>query len=97
MLPLSLVELSSGGVDDLDLDKTLLHGGYLRVHSRELIPTSFYRDYAAIYVERDLRQLSMIRNPDQFQIFMQPCASNIDRLLNLLGSDCGISQATARE
>ncbi len=99
LLPLSLAEASSGCCGDLDLDKRLLHGGYPRVYDQELIPTSFYRDYVATYVERDLRQLSMIRNLDQFQIFMQLCASNVGQLLNLnrLGSDCGISQATARE
>ncbi|MCY4147792.1 MAG: ATP-binding protein [Gammaproteobacteria bacterium] len=99
LLPLSLDELSSSGIRDLDLDRMLLHGGYPRVHDRELIPTSFYRDYVATYVERDLRQFSMIRNLDQFQTFMQLCASNVGQLLNMnrLGSDCGISQATARE
>lgn len=99
LLPLSLAELSSSGIEDLDLDKMLLHGGYPRVHDQELVPTSFYRDYVGTYVERDLRQLSMIRNLDQFQVFMQLCASNVGQLLNLnrLGSDCGISQATARE
>lgn len=99
LLPLSLAELSSGGIEDLDLDKMLLHGGYPRIHDRKLIPTSFYRDYVGTYVERDLRQLSMVRNLAQFQIFMQLCASNVGRILNLnrLGSDCGISQATARE
>ncbi len=99
LLPLSLAELSSGGVENPDLDRMLLHGGYPRVHDRKLRPTSFYRDYVATYLERDLRQFSMIRNLDQFQVFMQLCASNTGQLLNLnrLGSDCGISQATARE
>ncbi|MXZ80051.1 MAG: ATP-binding protein [Gammaproteobacteria bacterium] len=99
LLPLSLAELSSGGVENLDLDKMLLHGGYPRIHDRKLVPTSFYRDYVGTYVERDLRQLSMVRDLAQFQIFMQLCASNVGRILNLnrLGSDCGISQATARE
>jgi len=99
LLPLSLAELSASGGEDLALDRMLLHGGYPRVHDRELIPTSFYRDYVSTYMERDLRQLGMIRNLDQFQVFMQLCASNVGQLLNLnrLGSDCGISQATARE
>lgn len=99
LLPLSLAELMSSDIESLDLDKMLLHGGYPRIYDRKLIPASFYRDYVGTYVERDLRQLSMIRNLPQFQIFMQLCASNIGQILNLnrLGSDCGISQATARE
>ncbi len=99
LLPLSLTELSAGGADKADLNEVLLHGGYPRIYDRELIPAAFYRDYIGTYVERDLRQLSMIKDLAQFQTFMQLCAGNVGRILNLqrLGSDCGISQTTARE
>ncbi|MCY4211852.1 MAG: ATP-binding protein [Gammaproteobacteria bacterium] len=99
LLPLSLAELSASGADKADLNEVLLHGGYPRIYDRKLMPAAFYRDYIGTYVERDLRQLSMIKDLAQFQTFMQLCAGNVGRILNLqrLGSDCGISQTTARE
>lgn len=50
-------------------------------------------------MERDVRQISEIRNLSAFQKFVRLCAGRVGQLLNLhsLGNDVGISHTTARE
>jgi hypothetical protein len=99
LLPFSLPELSTGKFPESRNTLHLYRGFYPRIFSETLNPAVFYRDYVATYVERDLRQLSMIKDIGQFQTFMRLCASNIGQILNLnrIANDCGISQTTATE
>lgn len=50
------------------------------------------------YVERDARQVLEIGDLATFQTFLGLCAGRVAQLLNLagLGSDCGVSQPTAK-
>ncbi len=91
---------SSGiGSDPGSSFERILVGGYPRIYDAGLDPTNFCRDYVGTYVERDVRQLTAIRNLSRLQTFMRLCAANVGQLLNLnqLSRDCGISQATASE
>ena len=99
LLPFSRSELVDAGVPCGGYFNYIFAGGYPRIRDAGLDPTSFHRDYVGTYLERDLRQLSAVRNIAQFQTFMRLCAANIGQVLNLnrLASDCGISQTTATE
>ena len=99
LLPFSREEL---GRERLSLGNHFEHilvGGYPRIYEANLNPTDFYRNYIGTYLERDLRQLSSVRDVSQFQTFMRLCAANVGQILNLnrLANDCGISQTTATE
>lgn len=54
--------------------------------------------YLETYVERDIRQLVMIKDLNLFQRFVTLCAGRIGQLLNLnsLAADAGVSHQTAR-
>jgi len=99
LLPLSQEELGNAGLAGQSHYQDMLAGGYPRIYDKGLNPTEFHRDYVGTYLERDLRQLSAVRDLSQFQTFMRLCAANIGALLNLnrLANDCGISQTTATE
>lgn len=99
LLPFSRSELVDASVPCGGYFDYIFMGGYPRIRDAGLDPTSFHRDYVGTYLERDLRQLSAVRNIAQFQTFMRLCAANIGQVLNLnrLASDCGISQTTATE
>ena len=97
LLPFSREELSRADANRVSwFDHTFI-GGYPRIFDAGLDPTNFYRDYVDTYLERDVRQLSAIRDISQFQTFLQLCAANVGQILNLnqLAKDCGISQTTA--
>jgi hypothetical protein len=93
------VNINSGNNNSKTNNAFLYRGFYPRVYDQNLNPSTFYRDYIATYVERDLRQLSLVKDIGQFQTFMRLCASHIGQVLNLsrLANDCSISQTTATE
>ena len=79
---------------------SMLHSGfYPRIYDQGLDPTQALGDYFETYVERDVRQVSEIRNLSGFRTFVRLCAGRVGQLLNLqgLGNDAGVSHTTARE
>jgi predicted AAA+ superfamily ATPase len=98
LLPFSIAEaqlLKS----DLNVDTMIYTGFYPRIYDQELNPTQALGDYFETYVERDVRQISEIRNLSSFQQFVRLCAGRVGQLLNLqsLGNDAGVSHTTARQ
>ncbi len=98
LLPFSLPEIRPL-LKDASTDQLLFTGFYPRIYDRHLDPTQALSDYVSTYVERDVRQLNMVRDLTQFQKFLGLCAGRIGQILNLesLGNDTGISQTTARQ
>lgn len=98
--PLSLAELRGAGIvpPEVSIDTLLLRGGYPRIHSEGLDPSTVLADYFATYVERDLRTLIELRQLEHFRRFVRLCAGRIGQLLNLssLAADTGISSPTAQ-
>jgi len=79
---------------------TMIHSGfYPRIYDQDLEPTQALGDYFETYVERDVREISEIRNLSSFQRFVRLCAGRVGQLLNLqsLGNDAGVSHTTARQ
>ena len=98
LLPFSLAEARQ--LSPMDSVESLLYTGfYPRIHDQKLSPTQALADYFETYVERDLRQLSELKNLSAFQRFVRLCAGRVGQLLNLqnLGNDAGITHTTARE
>jgi len=97
LLPLSIEELAGAHIG-LDLDTLLLTGFYPRIHNNQLDPTQALGDYVETYVQRDIRQLMVIKDLNLFERFLRLCAGRTGQLLNLqsLGNDAGISHTTAR-
>ncbi|MEM6793131.1 MAG: DUF4143 domain-containing protein, partial [Acidobacteriota bacterium] len=65
----------------------------------QLDPTQALGDYFETYVERDVRQLSEVRNLAAFERFVRLVAGRAGQLVNAssLGSDAGVSHTTASE
>lgn len=98
LLPLSLAELK-GADTGSNVNETIHRGFYPRVVDQGLDPGTAYGNYVATYVERDVRQISEIRNLTTFQRFVRLCAGRVGQLVNLasLGSDAGVSHTTAKQ
>lgn len=98
LLPLSSSEILNRYPESKP-DVLIYQGGYPVIYRKCLNPTQVLGDYIATYVERDIRQLSMIRNLTVFQRFLGLCAGRTGQLLNSssLSNDTGVSQTTVRE
>lgn len=98
LLPFSFIEISDNWSDS-NIDHLIYQGGYPRIYHRELNPTRTLSDYTATYIERDVRQLSMVKDLTVFQRFLGLCAGRTGQLLNYanLSNDTGVSQSTIKE
>jgi len=98
LLPFSVAEASQLNPSQ-DLDTLLYAGFYPRIYDQRINPTQALADYFETYVERDLRQISELRNLSAFQRFVRICAGRVGQLLNTqsLGADGGVSHTTVRQ
>lgn len=98
LLPMSLAELANAGIEHT-LDESLIYGGYPRIFKDQLNPTKAYRNYFETYIERDLRQLILVKDLMQFQKFVRLCAGRVGQLLSFdgLANDVGVSSHTIKE
>lgn len=97
LLPLSGCELMAEGLLTSGLDQWLFTGGYPALYSTAVTPGDWFASYVATYLERDVRDLTSVRDLTTFQRFLRLCAARTGQILNLssLATDCGIAQSTA--
>jgi len=97
LLPLSGRELAAEKLLSTGLDVWLFTGGYPALYSTGVSPSDWFASYVATYLERDVRDLTSVRDLITFQRFLRLCAARTGQLLNLssLAIDCGIAQSTA--
>ena len=98
LLPFSLFELSHY-TNIQDLEELLYRGFYPRISHRSLNPTSAYGDYLLTYLERDIRQLELIKKLSHFQRFVKLLAGRVGQVINYnsLSNDVGVSVSTVQE
>jgi predicted AAA+ superfamily ATPase len=98
LLPLELEEIRRFDSSSDDPDQTIWRGGYPRIHDRGLPAAQWLADYAATYLERDVRGLLAVGDLGTFHTFLRMCAGRVGQVLNLasLAADCSVAQPTAR-
>lgn len=98
LLPLARSEVLRFTDHPVDLDETVVTGGYPRIFDRQLDPSDWLQSYVATYLERDVRTISNVGDLITFQRFVELCAGRTAQLLNYssLAADCGVSQPTAK-
>lgn len=97
LLPLSLTEL--GEKLNLPTDELLIRGGYPAVWNNSAPFADIYRNYYSSYIERDVRQLSNIKDVSNFQRFIKLCAGRIGCEFNAssFANELGVSVPTIQD
>lgn len=98
LLPLSAAELRAAGLLPDSVDEAIFRGGYPVVHSREMRVTDWFDGYLNSYIQRDVRDLSAIRDLPAFTRFVRMCAARTGQIVNLssLANEMGRSHSTVR-
>ena len=99
LLPFFTDELAATSLfTNASTDECLYRGWYPPLFDRPFIPSDWYAQYVALYLERDLSQLINVKDMREFERFLALCAGRTGQLLNLseLARDVGISHTTAR-
>lgn len=81
LLPLSILELKEYA-ETTSTNELMFNGFYPALFTKHIPPTTYYANYNATYVERDVRQITELRNQDRFVNFMRLCALRIGSELN---------------
>ncbi len=97
LLPFSIAEIKAV-TTDFTTDAFLYHGFYPGIYVNQLNPTIAYRSYFETYIERDLRQLSQVKDLMLFQKFVRLCAGRIGQIFNAhqLSNEVGVSVPTIK-
>ena len=97
-MPLDIQELSAANLLAEDPFDQLIHGFYPAMYDRKISPSVFYSNYVQTYVNRDVKELMVVRDLRQFQDFLSLCAARAGQLLNLsaLANEAGITQPIAK-
>ncbi len=94
LFPFSISEL--GSRNESDINSMLYKGFYPRIWDMDLSPGKVYADYFETYIERDLRQIVNIKDPDKFRKFVRLCAGRVGQLFvaSHLANELGVSVHT---
>ena len=82
LLPFSYAELVKAKLNDNDINKHILTGGYPEIWDEKLVPGTWMNSYVQTYVQRDVRLLRNISNLGAFTKFIFLCANYAGQLLN---------------
>jgi predicted AAA+ superfamily ATPase len=98
LLPLSLSELKSVDLSPPSPENAIIMGGYPRIYDKKIEPSDFYPAYIRSYVERDVRQITAIKDLRLFRQFLSACAGRIGQLVNFsdLSNVLGIDSKTVK-
>lgn len=96
LLPLSISELPFDVVESSSLSELLYKGLYPSIWSNGTPPTIMYRNYVKTYLERDVRNISAIKDLSLFQKFLRLCANRIGSIFvaSQLANELGVSVNT---
>ncbi len=96
LLPFSAYEMRTFNLDISDL---LFAGSYPRIYDQHIRPETFYKNYIATYIEKDIRQIKQITKIDGFLKFLRILAGRTGQELNLssISEQCGVVHGTIRE
>lgn len=97
LLPLSLSELSAAGIPS-GREQRIVEGFMPRLFSERQAPFELYRNYAATYLEKDVSQLTRLRERRPFETFVRLLAGRVGQLYNSAGisDEIGVSAPTLR-
>jgi len=98
LLPLSMEELGPL-IQDVSRAHLLRQGFLPRIHDQKQEPTRAYRNYFQTYVERDLRQLLMVKDLSRFEAFMRILSGRVGQLFvaSSIANELGIAYKTVQE
>ncbi len=96
LYPLSIQELKSAQLLKPNFYEQIFTGSYPFLYDKKTEVVSFYEQYIATYVERDLKQISNIAKLSLFKKFLALLAGRVGQLVNLttLANDTGVSVTT---
>ncbi|MCP3659596.1 MAG: ATP-binding protein [Bacteroidetes bacterium] len=99
LLPLSISELSNTKYFEKEYKKHLFKGFYPKIYDENLESRKWLESYIKTYIERDLREITQVKDLGIFYLFLKLCAGRIGQLINYnsLSNEIGVSNNTIKQ
>lgn len=98
LYPFSMAEMKDV-YDTTNPDRLIVEGFFPRLYDPGQTHAKAHANYIATYLERDVRQITQIKDLMSFQKFLHLCAGRVGQLLNMngLANDVGVSSNTIKQ
>ena len=98
LLPFSITELSDANMMFNSFEEYAFRGFLPRIYDQSIRPTTAYSNYYQTYVERDVSQLTQLKNSSLFEKMMKLLAGRVGQLMDYssLANDVGVDAKTIK-
>ena len=98
LLPFSVFELQGTPFGGKEMESYLVNSLYPRIYDQELHSGPWLQDYINTYIERDVRQITAVKDLSVFTSFLKLCAGHCGQLVNFttFSNNLGVDVKTIR-
>ena len=82
LLPFSISELQHSVFEESNYEDYLIKGFYPRIYDQNLEVYTWLQDYTNTYIERDVRQITAVKDLSLFNNFIRLCAGHTGQIVN---------------
>jgi predicted AAA+ superfamily ATPase len=98
LLPFSIFELQGTSFEENSFENYMVKSLYPRIYDQGLNPGEWLQDYINTYIERDVRQVSLIKDLSLFNSFLRLCAGHTGQMVSYstFSNNLGIDVKTVK-
>jgi predicted AAA+ superfamily ATPase len=98
LLPFSVQELTGTEFEEAYFENYITKSCYPRIYDQKLNPETWLQDYINTYIERDVRQITAVKDLALFSNFLKLCAGHTGQMINLstFSNNLGVDVKTVK-
>jgi uncharacterized protein len=98
LLPFSVQELTGTEFEEAYFENYITKSFYPRIYDQNLNPEIWLQDYINTYIERDVRQITAVKDLSLFSNFLKLCAGHTGQMINLstFSNNLGVDVKTVK-
>lgn len=98
LLPFSVQELAGTEFEEANYENYIVKSFYPRIYDHQLNPEIWLQDYINTYIERDVRQITTVKDLSLFSNFLKLCAGHTGQIINLstFSNNLGVDLKTVK-
>lgn len=98
LLPFSVQELAGTEFEEANYENYIVKSFYPRIYDHQLNPEIWLQDYINTYIERDVRQITAVKDLSLFSNFLKLCAGHTGQIINLstFSNNLGVDLKTVK-
>ncbi|WP_297088421.1 ATP-binding protein [uncultured Draconibacterium sp.] len=98
LLPFSFSELEGTNFEEKEFESYMVKSFFPRIYDENLDVNTWLQDYTNTYIERDVRQITAVKDLSLFTKFLQLCAGHTGQIINFssFSNNLGVDVKTVK-